>query len=369
VSDIEPTTKSNFWRRVLERVAIISISWVTVSICLGITLFIFIIGLVAATAGIAGSTDYDTEYTTVAGDEWSQNYLLSIPVTGTIAGSETGSGSLFDPMADSYTSGYAVKEQIKLAAEDDTIKGIVLEINSPGGTIYGARAIADAVEHYKKETGKPVYAFIEGQAASGGYWAAVSANKIIADFGSDIGSIGVIMGPFQYYDKVTAQDDGLLGGGVVTQNGIQSTYISAGTSKDIGNPYRKLTSQELASLQQSVNNEYEGFVQYVSRARVIPADTIKSAIGAMSYDNKTAQDLKLIDVTGSRDAAYDALAKEADLGSDFQVIQESYIPGFLESMLEAIGKQPERQAFSPCAITRGIMVYHGDVAALCRGRN
>lgn len=351
----------------MERVAIISISWVTVTICVIVTIFVLSIGLAIVAAGIVGDdTTYDTEYTTVAGDEWSGNYLLSIPVTGTIAGSQSGSGSFLDPLADSYTSGYTVKEQLKAATLDETIQGVVLEINSPGGTIYGARAIADGVEYYKKETGKPVYAFIEGQAASGGYWAAASATKIIADFGSDVGSIGVIMGPFQYYNKVTAQDGGLLGGGVVTQNGIESTYISAGTSKDVGNPYRKLTDQELATLQKSVNNEYDSFVQYVSRARVIPAETIRGSIGAMSYDNKTAQELKLIDLTGSRDAAYDALAKEAGVEDDFQVIQETAIPGFLESMLSAIHKQPERQAFNPCSITKGIMVYHGDVASLCR---
>ena len=144
----ETNTNQSFWRRVWERVAIISISWVTIGICLTITFFVASIMLVASVSVMGEESSYNS-YTTVAGDEFSENYLLSIPVSGMITGSEQGSGSIFDPISDAYTSGYTVKEQLKAATEDDTIDGVILEIDSPGGTIYGARAIADGVKYYQ----------------------------------------------------------------------------------------------------------------------------------------------------------------------------------------------------------------------------
>ncbi|HSX17446.1 MAG TPA: S49 family peptidase [Patescibacteria group bacterium] len=239
-------------------------------------------------------------------------------------------------------------------------------MSSPGGTIYGARAIADGVAYYKKTTGNPVYAYVEGQAASGGYWAISGADKIIADYGSDIGSIGVIMGPFEYYDTVLAEDGGLLSGGVVTQNGIQSTYISAGKYKDMGNPYRKLSAGEIALLQKSVNNEYDTFVQYVSQHRHIAEATIRDTIGAAAYDNKTALEYKLIDQTGSRDDAYAALAKAAGIQDDFTIVREEQSQGFIESLLSATVRKPQVQAKANiCSQTQGVLAYHGDVTALC----
>ena len=85
-----------------------------------------------------------------------------------------------------------MEDNIWQAAKEDSIKGVVLMVNSPGGTIFGSNAILDGVKEYKNETGKPVIAFVTGMAASGGYWASLGADEIIADSGSTIGSIGVI---------------------------------------------------------------------------------------------------------------------------------------------------------------------------------
>jgi protease-4 len=182
-----------FFKRILERVAMIFVSWTAVVICLFVTFFT--LGGFFAFMALGAEEEEMAGYSTVFGSGY--NTLLSIQVSGMIIGSEQDSAGGFS--AD-YTSGYSVKEKLLAAAEDDTISGVVLEVNSPGGTIYGARAIADGVTGYKEKTGKPVYTYVEGQAASGGYWAAAATDEIIADYGSDIGSIGVIMGPFQYYD-------------------------------------------------------------------------------------------------------------------------------------------------------------------------
>lgn len=352
-----------FWADLIKRVVTIVVSWNVLILCATITffgvLFVFIMMLAAA----SNPTGPDTpSYSHVYGS--GQQQLLSVKIDGIIVGAETeGQLGLFSA---GYVSGYDIKKKLIQAAEDDEIAGVLLEVNSPGGTIYGSRAIADGVAFYKEKTNKPVFVHIQGTGASGAYWAAVAADQIVADYGSDIGSIGVVIGPFQYYNKVLAEDGGLLSGGVVTQNGIETTVITAGNSKDVGNPYRKLTDAEIASLQQSVNNEYDAFVGYVAAKRSITEDVLRNQVGAMIYDNKTAAQYRLIDKTASREDTYHQLAEEAGIEDDFQVVREETTPGLLRAMLGVVTRQQQKQVeFDACTLTRTKLAYHGSVATLC----
>lgn len=362
-----------YYKNLLKFAGYIYVGYHTLFLCMLVPLVFLLLLAIGLTAGQppASQSTALTNLTPVYGD--GSNQLLSIKVEGVIAG-ESESDSFLGSLS-GLSSGYAIKDQLIAAAKDSTIKGVILEINSPGGTIYGAHAIADGVEYYRTQTKKPVYAFISGLGASGAYWAAVSTDKIVADYGSDIGSIGVIMGPFEYYNKVIATDGGLLGGGVITQNGVEQTYITAGRSKDIGNPYRRLTTDEVTALQRQVNNEYDNFVTYVAARRQLTADTIKTQIGALSYDNKTAQSLKLIDATGNRDDAYDQLAAAAQVGEDYTIMRADGATGFVSALLGAIkhGRWPHVQAApaqsdisaKTCALTKTMLAYHGNVADLC----
>jgi protease IV len=308
-----------------------------------------------------------TEY--VQGKEDSEQLLMSIPIKGTIL--NEGSPSIFSGLDDA-TYGFTVKQMLVEAAKNDAIKGIVLEIDSPGGTVTGSQAIADGIAAYKK-TGKPVLASITGLAASGGYWAAIGADKVYADVGSLIGSIGVVFGPFTFYDKPLATDGGLFGGGIVTQNGIEQTYITAGNSKDLGNPFRRITPAEQAVLQEGVNNDYTLFVDRVSSRRSLDAGIIRNQIGALVYDNKQAQTLGLIDGTKNRDQVYQELATAANLGDDYAVKRYSESESGLQSLLGAAmiysGKQrsaTEQLSFDLCSAIQRPLAYHGNVAQLCK---
>jgi protease-4 len=329
-------------------------------ITLFMVVFVFIMLILVASSG--------DSYKNVYGTRDSNNKLLSITVTGVILGdkaTDESGGGLFDTGANTY--GYEIKKQIALAAKDESIKGIVLEINSPGGTIFGAKAIADAVEAYKQQTHNPVIVHVNGIAASGAYWAAASADSIMADAGTEVGSIGVIFGPFQYYDKVTSIDNGILGGGVVTQNGIDEFYITAGKSKDFGNPFRKLTTDELTSTQTMVNNEYEEFVNHVTQTRHIPADTIKNKLGAMVYETKRAKELGLIDSTGSIEDSYVFLANLAHLKrGEYEVVrQRKSSPAFADT-LDSLGFiRHEPQVLSLCKSPQVVLSYYGNVMDLC----
>lgn len=278
---------------------------------------------------------------TIYGDESSKSYILSIPIRGVIVGDESELAGVGSFLESGVTAGYDVQRQLREAAKNKKIKAIVLDINSPGGTIYGAHAIADGVAEYRQKTKNPVYAFVSGIAASGAYWSAVSADRLIADYGSQTGSVGVISGPYTFYDDVTSQQASLLEPGIVTQNGIEQIYITAGTSKDLGNPYRRMTEAEVKHEQTAVNNEYTLFVDYVASRRKVSAATIKSSWGALVFENERALSQKLIDQVGNRQSVYKTLARTAKIEDSYQVVEEESVRSLISTLLfSKIAPQP-----------------------------
>ena len=355
-----------FVRSLLKLSAFIVVGWhVFVGVIfLSVIGMIIFLGVLFAGSGTLPPTDSLGELEHVYGDSYSSNQMLVVPVRGPIVG-DTGSDPLTS-FAD-VTSGYEIKQKLYDAAQRSEVRAVLLAIDSPGGTIYGSRAIAEGVEYYQQKTRQPVFAHIQGFGASGAYMAVLPAKQIIADYGTEIGSIGIVMGPFKYYDKVLSESGTLFEGGVMTQNGIESILLTAGKSKDVGSPYRRLSEEERSQLQRSINNEYDQFVQLVNQARGIEPQVIRETIGAMIYDPQTAYSHRLIDAIGSREATYARLAQAADL-RDYQVVQETQTLGFLEGILAAVRRTPDKKAaaFDTCNLTQGVLAYHGSVTELCK---
>jgi len=169
--------------------------------CFGVaTVLAFIIPLIVLIAILGGDDGDDFDF--VYGDEGNHNKLLSIPIRGVILGEEPDETSIFGNLGIVY--GYSIKETLRDAAKDSSIDGIILELETPGGTIFGSQAIADGVREYREKTGKPVLAFVAGISASGGMYSMAGADLILADHGSLLGSIGVTMGAFEYLGRVIA---------------------------------------------------------------------------------------------------------------------------------------------------------------------
>ncbi len=340
--------------------------------CFGLSLILFLAlpGLIFVAAIAACAGDVDDEGTDfVYGDEGSPNRLLSIPVQGVILGEEPDETSIFGSPGVVY--GYEIKEKLAEAAKDDDIDGVILEFETPGGTIFGSRAIFDGIREYQEATGKPVLAFVAGLSASGGMYGMAPADLILADHGSLLGSIGVTMGAFEYWDGLIATEGGILGGGVTTSGGIEFQPITAGRSKDVGAPYRRLTEQERATLQQSVDDLYDDFVALVSETRDIPEGTIRTEIGAMVYANKQAEELGLIDGTANRQDAYERAADLAGLSdSTWQVVRDSGDISLFGGLLGKSEPEPadasERSGI--CFPAHTALAYYGDPFALCAGR-
>lgn len=347
-----------------------------------VIIFLFSLFFIALGTGVGISTSSfsnlqdveQAEYNYVSGDDDSENKLLTVAVNGIILGSSPEEDFGFG-LSDFLTYGYDIVDTLEEAAEDDNIKGIFMPFRTPGGTIFGSQAIYRAIQKYREDTGNPVVVYIEGISASGGVMAMVAANSIYADYGSLIGSIGVLGPSLTYFNKPIATDGGLFGGGIVTQGGIEQTAITAGRGKDLGNPFRKPSDEEIANLKAGVNNEYENFVSHVAKNRNMEPEMIRNEMGAQIFDNKTAQAYGLIDGTQYRSEAIRSLAALAKLGDDYKLVKPLYErKSLMDQLLGVVYKsssqlQPEQLVRQQiCSNNRQLtLAYHGSLStSICR---
>jgi protease-4 len=304
----------------------------------------------------------DENHKLLAGKEGKGDKFLVVNINGVIM---MDSDNPVDVLSASsgVTYGYDVKRQLASAAEDTTIKGILLEINSPGGTVVGAQAIVDGIAQYREKTGKPVIAHCSGLCASAAYESAAATDHIMVDNGSLAGSIGVIVAEIQQYNNVVALDGGLLGGGVVTKDGIQQYYITGGKYKDSGNPFRPLTDEEKKIYQESANLSYDQFVKYISQRRGISEATIKNEIMALAYGDQQALRNKLIDAIGSKQDAYAELARRAN-SKEYYVISRNIQISFLDAIFMNTVKpyltREEYNAKEGCELCNQTLALYGD---------
>jgi len=200
----------------------------------------------------------------------------------------------------------------------------------------------------------------------------------VADHGSLVGSIGIIAGPFERYKDVKEITGSMLTPGVVTTGGITSEYLTQGTGKDFGNPYRDMTAEERAIFMKGLANEYDNFVSWVSAKRKIPADTIKGTLGAHIFDTQTATENKLIDGTAGRDEAFRDFATVAGLDPAQTKVVTAEAPTMFAQLFGAqarvygtsmaaqpVGGQPARATASMCTGSPVILAYQGSLVGVC----
>ncbi len=314
-------------------------------------------------AGATGSTSSDPIAVTdhIDGDEGADAVILVVDVQGVILADDGGIG----PFGGLVAGGEQIKEQLEAAATDADIDAVILRMNTPGGSVVGSELIVDGVAAVQA-AGKPVVAHVTEISASGGMWAMAPADRIVASNGSLVGSIGVIFGPLSRYTDVVAIDGGILGGGVETTGGIEQFYITAGTGKDAGNPFRDLTPSEQAMFQALVDGSYDDFVNHVATNRDIPPATIINELGAGVFTASDAVDNKLVDETGNFDRAHQVAAELAGITGPYDVRSITPDLGVL-GLLLGRSDQPDRADVSSiCSPTPMAHAYFGDLAAWCR---
>lgn len=298
----------------------------------------------------------------VAGDQFSEKSVVVLPISGVILGEPANEVLPF--FSEGVVFGGVVRDQLRELVDREDVVGVLLVVDSPGGTVYGSHMIADAVKHYKEQTGKPVMAYVSGTAASGGYLAIAGVDEIVANTGSIVGSIGVISGPYKYYKDVVSEDGGLFFGGVVTQSGVETRYITAGESKDLGNPYRSLTEAEVAQVQSVVDAAYQGFVDEVVTGRSISEERVRNDTKAYIFDAVQAQEAELIDAVADRYSAYEALIQRSGESSEsIKILEHTNELSPFDALLSA-----RSSAITPQALcqTAQPLTYYGDLFSVCQ---
>lgn len=290
-----------------------------------------IVAVASTAAAVASVTSAgaSTALGTLWGEPGAEGKLRAISVTGPIMTDPSEGGLL---VVGSF--GYEIAEQFDALEEDDA-DGVVLLVNTPGGSITGSKAIADGIERYQERTGKTVLVHVEGMSASGGVYSTAPADAIYADHGSLVGSIGVIFGPFQRFNDVVATSGNLFESGVTTTGGITEEYLTKGTGKDFGNPFRDMTDQERQMFDTMLETEYTNFVDHVAQNRDIEATTIRDELGAFIFSNDEAQEVGLIDGTLNREEFFTKAATEAGLEPEDTVVEVVEGPTGLEALLGA----------------------------------
>lgn len=305
-------------------------------------------------------------YQHLDGKAFSTNYLLEIPIYGFIS-VDAADPSLFWLNEGAYSA--HIRKVLQQAAQDDRVKGILLRLNTIGGSTTGADAIYNALINYRKSTNKPVVAHIEEISLSGGVMAMMGADAIYAAPGSSIGNIGVVGERWLIFDKPTSYSDA-SGTSISNDDGLEWLIISAGKGKDLLHADRMPTAEEKKVMQKNVDNDYTNFVKVVSKSRNIPEKTIRNEMGAYVFDNTQAEKYKLIDGTKHRDDAIADLAKRANLGEDFRVVRaKEPARGLLHlGTASTLTYDQKLHMFSRdrCATAKSAtLLYYGNIKDLC----
>ena len=220
--------------------------------------------------------------------------------------------------------------------DDSSIKAIVLRVDSPGGSVAPVQEIYSEL----KKIEKPIVASMGGSAASGGYYVACGADRIMANPGTLTGSIGVIMQFTQLkglYDKV----------------GLGHQVIKSGDFKDTGSAFRDLTAEERAVLQATVDDVYNQFVDTIFEARgdLLTREEIVALSDGRIFSGKQALEAKLLDQLGNLPDAIEAAAGLAGIEGKPRVVRKEKKTSLLEQLAGVKQMPPLDQVFNLPGVT------------------
>lgn len=221
-------------------------------------------------------------------------------------------------------------------AKDEEIKGLVLRVNSPGGSAYASEQIWEALEQFKK-AGKPFAVSMGDYAASGGYYISCGADRIFAEPTTLTGSIGI-------YAMVPCMS-GLL----TDKLGVNFDFVTTNANTDVST-VKPLTEFQKASFQKNVNAGYELFTRRCATGRKMNIDKLKSIAEGRVWDGKEAKKIGLVDEFGNVADAVNWVALQAGIVGDYSVsdypqVKEDFIDLLFSSMSESYYKINMQERF------------------------
>jgi protease IV len=192
--------------------------------------------------------------------------------------------------------------------DDPSVKGYVININSPGGVVAPSQSIFQELRRTRDEDSVPVVAAIGGVGASGGYYIALAADSIFALPGSITGSIGVIM-------EIPDASE------LMQKVGVRVESVKSAEHKDVGSPFRPMGAGDRAILDSLVLDVYDQFVEAVVTEREIGRDQVVLVADGRILSGRQALQARLIDRLGNREDALSAAGRMAGLGSDPRIVR------------------------------------------------
>jgi len=193
--------------------------------------------------------------------------------------------------------------QLKKFADDDSVKAIIIHVNSPGGGVAASEEIYREVKRIRDEKKKRIVASIETVGASGAYYVASATNKIYADKGSVVGSIGVIAEWVNY-------------GELLHWAKLHAITLKAGEFKDTGNPTREMTPAEREYMQGLVDNMHTQFIQAVADGRHTKEEDIRAIANGKVWTGEQAFSLKLVDQIADFEGAVKDTARAVNISGE-----------------------------------------------------
>ena len=222
-------------------------------------------------------------------------------------------------------------ERLNAIKDNESVKGIILRVNSPGGGVVESAEIHNKLMQIKNKTKKPIYVSMGAQAASGGYYISTPADKIYASPETLTGSLGVIMQSYNFE-------------GLAKKYGIDMVTIKSGAYKDLMNPFREVTEDEKEILQSMVTSSYDEFVRVIAEGRNMSDEEVRKIADGRIYDGRQALEINLIDDLGYLEDVISDMKKNEKL-EDAQVVRlvgsDSLSSLFTMKMQQWVGKNDE----------------------------
>lgn len=283
----------------------------TIVILAVILVLIVVPAILAIGIGLVLTLSHGSNLSLVGGDQ-----VALIRVEGVIT-SDRGGGGLFG--GGGGAGAEHIVELLEQFRKDDSVKSGVLRINSPGGSAAGSQEVYQEIMKCRK-SGKKLTVSMGDVAASGGYYIASAADRILADQATLTGSIGVIMHTADLHE-------------LYSKIGISMGAIKTGPYKDIGSSDRPMTPQEKQLLQNLINDVYNQFITDVSNGRHIPVADVRKIADGRIFTGSQAVELKLVDQVGTLQDALKAAAKDAGIKGEFEITEYEREKGVLDVLM------------------------------------
>lgn len=193
------------------------------------------------------------------------------------------------------------------------VNGIVLKINSPGGSVAAVQRLYRQIRKLKKEYRKPIICYVPELCASGGYYVACACDKIICSEGSVIGSVGVILQVGNISE-------------LLKKIGVSIEVIKSSKYKDIGTVYRSMTPEERQIFETLVNTAYEQFIQAIMEGRGLSRAQVMNFADGRIFIGSQAVDLLMADMIGDEEDAINEVKRIAGLKGEVEVVKEKAKP-------------------------------------------